>query len=130
MIVTPKSPIALLIAFINKSGITCYPNVPGSVSSGRFERFCTVERTGGSTEIHGTFEFDKPSIAVQCFEESLEKADLLAGEIRMLLKRFEDTDEITSVEITDTYDFTNPQDKRPRYQVIATIGVTNYWKGQ
>lgn len=111
----------LLVAAYNAAddldGFPASTNVPAN----RPDRFITVERVGGVTELHR----DLPLVAVQIWAESRwvasETASVVAGITRAIALTHP---QVARVEISSTYNNPDPESEHARYQVNAQLVTT------
>lgn len=105
-----------LVAFIPDAvGVTAYHRVP-PVRPGEF---ATVERTGG----RASAGIDRPTVAIQVWAASRERAEEVALDLRdMLVLRAGDLiPKVRSVQVTGPYDFPDPDTDQNRYQIAVDL---------
>ncbi len=98
-------------------GFPASTNVPAN----RPERFITVERVGGVTELVR----DIPLVAVQVWAESRWVASETARTVADVTRALAVTrPNVARVEISSTYNNPDPESEHPRYQVNAQLITT------
>lgn len=105
-----------LVAFIPDAvGVTAYHRVP-PVRPGEF---ATVERTGGRASVG----IDRPSVAIQVWAASRERAEEVALDLRdmLVLRAAELIPEVRSVQVTGPYDFPGQETDQNRYQLHVEL---------
>ena len=83
-------------------------------------RMILVERVGGSE----TALLSRPRIAIQSYEESLEKAALLNESVKTALRKLSELPQVCSIKLSTDYNFTDTTSKAYRYQ--AVFEITHY----
>lgn len=100
-------------------GVPVYAEPPRD----RPERFVTLERTGGASEVYGCI--DRPTLAVQSWAPSNHQAFALASvvDVAMLTSQWS-IENLMSCERNSLYNFPDPDSRISRYQAIYEL-VTN-----
>ena len=96
-------------------GVPCVGDVPERLP----DRFVTVDRTGGGSDL----AVDRPTVALQCWAMSRADASDLAASMRdALIERLPaEVPQVVRVEVVGCYAFPDPEQRRPRYQVLASF---------
>lgn len=93
------------------------------VPNPRPAEFITIERTGGEADRWQ----DRPQVAIQCWSKSRWEAEELAGKVKGWLNDvFRYHPQVTRLEVGSSYNFTDPESKQARFQVVANFRTSAY----
>ena len=105
---------AWLISHLSdRLGVPAFAEVPEA----RPERFVTVERTGGASELFR----DMPTVAVQCWSDTRYGASEMARKARDACLDYANEPGVSRVDVTGVYDFPDPDSEQPRYQLTVEL---------
>lgn len=108
---------ALLLDYLNeRASVRWYGMRPKNEP----ERYGLIDKTG----MTGDSKLSTSTFACQSYAPTLLEAAEISAELRGLLEGAVELAEITRVELTTEYNFTNTETRQPRYQ--AVFEVTHY----
>lgn len=101
---------------LKEIGASAYAEVPPT----RPTRFITIERTGGE---QGRL-FDRPTFAIQCWDETRAKAAQLASRTAQVLHDATSHPRVADLRVDALYNFPDPSSHTPRYQLTVNAVTT------
>lgn len=103
-----------LVSWLLAMGYEASSDVPGDQPG----EFVTVERTGGPASSF----VDRPTVAVQCWADTDERAEALSHEVRLRMLTELPPRGVHSVRANaGPYKFNDPATRRPRYQLVLDV---------
>ena len=110
----PFSVTEALIAWVGSLGYEAHNRVP----KGAPPEFVTVERAGGGE----SSLVDHPSMAVQCWAATEERAEAMANTLRLAMRTSRPPAGIHSVRVdAGPYPLPDEATRRPRYQFVLDV---------
>ena len=104
---------AAFIAWLNQKGYSAHSYPPNNENE-----FVTVERTGGNV----ADMVDRPTIAIQTWATTEERAEDMANEIRRLVLTSSLPDGVQTARInTGAYRFYDEDTRLPRFQLVLDV---------
>lgn len=89
-----------------------------SVPADKPEEYFTIEKTGGGINE----KIPQATITVQAYAKTKYKASMLISEVNAaMLDGLITLDEVSDVYLNGSYDYTDTETKRPRYQSVFVI---------
>lgn len=82
------------------------------------KKYVVIEKTGSSKVNY----ISSATVAFQSYADSLFEAALLNDEVKAVVEKLIELNEITSVRLNSDYNFTDPTTKQYRYQAVYDIG--------
>lgn len=108
--------LADLLEYLNDNlSVDAYAEAPTELTD-----YVLIEQTGSSRTDH----IITTTVAIQSYAPSLYEAMLLNDEVKVKMEEFAALDQVTRVELSTDYNFTNTATKQYRWQ--AVYNITHY----
>lgn len=109
----------VILEFINRElSVPAWMEIPEGETLP--DKYVLLEKTGSRSGDH----IKSATMAVQSYAQSMEKAALLNKEVKSVMDRLIELNEVTRSELDSDYNFTNQEKRQYRYQAVYT--VTHY----
>lgn len=108
---------AYVVQYLLDEGVTAYGEVPKSTAGS----FVTVERTAGGETEH----IDHATLAIQSWSDTMLSAARLDETVRGLMADLITDTTVSSVSLNSSYNYTNPNTTKYRYQSVYDIVYYN-----